>query len=146
MATSALDREVEQKLSAHEARYTRARRRVVSALTDADGPRSAAELHEQVGDVVPLSSLYRSLAILEEAGVVVPHHGARAVTRYELAEWLAGHHHHLVCVVCGSVEDVTVTDSEEEKLEDLVERVSRAAGFEPVDHALEIEGKCARCR
>lgn len=146
MASPTLDREVELKLRAHEARYTRARRRVVAALAQADGPRSAAELHNRLGEFVPLSSLYRSLAILEEAGVVVPHNGARTVTRYELAEWLAGHHHHLVCMECGAVEDVEVTDGQERRLRKLVAHVSVAADFEPVDHALEIEGRCARCR
>lgn len=145
MTTPSLDREVEKRLSDHEIRYTRGRRVVVSALAGADGPRSAAELHSEIGQTVPLSSLYRSLTILEEAGVVTPHHGARSLTRYELAEWLAGHHHHLVCIVCGLVEDIEIPGEREAEVRGLVDDLSAAASFAPVNHALEIEGRCVRC-
>lgn len=92
-----------------------------------------------------MSSLYRSLAVLEEAGVVSPHHLSRGVTRYELAEWLAGHHHHLICVECGLVEDVDVPGGKEAVVLELVEDLATRAGFVAADHALEIEGRCARC-
>jgi Fe2+ or Zn2+ uptake regulation protein len=77
---------------------------VVQALSSADGPRSAQELYDELD--LPLSSIYRSLAVLEEAEVLTPHHGARGLTRYELAEWAAGHHHHVICGECGGVDDV----------------------------------------
>jgi Fe2+ or Zn2+ uptake regulation protein len=118
---------------------------VVEALAGADGPRSAAELTEDLGPGVPLSSLYRSLALLEEAGVVTPHFGARGVTRYELAEWLTGHHHHLVCLDCGTVEDVALPRTYEESVEELVEGIGALSSFTPLSHALEIEGRCSRC-
>ena len=108
MTTTSLDRDVERRLRSHEIRYTRGRRTVVAALAASEGPRSAAELHAAIGPGVPLSSLYRSLAVLEEAGVVVPHFGAKGLTRYELAEWITGHHHHVVCVACGTVEDIAL--------------------------------------
>jgi Fur family ferric uptake transcriptional regulator len=145
MASPNLDREVEQRLGDHDARYTRGRRVVVSALAASDGPRSAAELHREIGPAVPLSSLYRSLTVLEEAGVVMPHHGARSLTRYELAEWLAGHHHHLVCVACGLVEDIEIPRRHESRVKSLVAELSERASFTPLNHALEIEGRCSRC-
>ncbi|MEX0825579.1 MAG: Fur family transcriptional regulator [Acidimicrobiia bacterium] len=144
MAT--VDQRVEERLTGHGVRYTRGRRSVVAALARADGPRSAAELVAGLRPRVPVSSLYRSLGVLEEAGVVAPHHGARGVTRYELAEWIAGHHHHLVCIDCGMVEDVTVPKGEEVALRRLVESLALASGFAPLDHVLEIEGRCPRCR
>ena len=145
MPSTNLDREVEQRLGDHQVRYTRGRRVVVSALAASDGPRSAAELHSEIGPDLPLSSLYRSLSVLEEAGVVIPHHGARSLTRYELAEWLSGHHHHLVCVECGSVEDIEIPKEHESRVTTLVEELSERASFTPLGHALEIEGRCARC-
>ncbi len=145
MSTPSTDREIEKRLAAHAARYTRGRRAVVAALARSDGPRSAAELSVDLGPAVPVSSLYRSLTVLEEAGVVVPHFGARGLTRYELAEWLQGHHHHLICIDCGSVEDVEVPASYESQVEDLVVGISATAAFTPRSHALEIEGRCARC-
>jgi len=145
MTNSTLEREVEQRLAAHQIRYTKGRQAVVAALSKADGPLSAAEVHTEVRPAVPLSSLYRTLAVLEEAGVLVPHFGHKSVTRYELAEWLTGHHHHLVCIDCGAVDDVELPRTMEQKVANLVEGISAHAGFTPTDHTLEIEGRCARC-
>lgn len=127
-------------------RFTAGRRRVVRALQRANGPRSAGELFAALGGGVPLSSLYRTLTVLEDADVVTPHHGARGITRYELSEWLTGHHHHLVCSECGGVTDVRLEESSEETLSHLVGLVSGTSGFAPAGHTLEIEGVCASCR
>lgn len=143
MIKATLDREVELRLFENEARYTRGRREVVNALSAATGPMSAAELAEVVE--VPLSSLYRTLSVLEESGVVAHHLGAKGLTRYELDEWLAGHHHHLVCVECGAVEDIEIPNDQEESVRDLVTEIAALASFQPSDHALEIEGTCVRC-
>lgn len=145
MAKSTLDRQVEIHLLDHEVRYTRGRRAVVNALARAQGPMSAAELGKHVGDVVPLSSLYRTLSVLEEAGVVKHHLGAKGLTRYELDEWLTGHHHHLVCLQCGRVTDIEIPPAKEENVRELVTAISDLASFSPSDHDLEIEGICAEC-
>lgn len=139
------DSRVEERLRERGVRFTPSRRAVVGALLAADGPKSAAEVHDLLGAAIPLSSLYRSLAVLEDAGVLTPHHGARGVTRYEPAEWLSGHHHHLVCVICGAVEDVAVPAVEEQDLESMVVEIADRAGFSAANHVLEIEGRCARC-
>ena len=146
MTSPTIEREVQKRLRDREVRYTTGRRAVVGALVGSDGPRSASELHSEIGPAVPLSSLYRSLTILEEAGVVTPHFGAKSLTRYELAEWLTGHHHHLVCIDCGAVEDVDIPHAHEHHVRDLVDDISSRASFTPLNHALEIEGRCARCR
>lgn len=143
MTKSALDRQVELRLFENEVRYTKGRRSVVTALSRAEGPLSAAELAEMVE--VPQSSLYRTLSVLEETGVVTHHLGAKGLTRYELDEWLTGHHHHLVCVDCGSVTDVAIPAENEQLVRDLVAEISSTASFLPSDHALEIEGVCRRC-
>jgi Fur family ferric uptake transcriptional regulator len=142
---STLDRQVELRLLDNDVRFTKGRRAVVDAMAAAPGPMSAAELSDLLGAEIPLSSLYRTLAILENAGVAVHHLAAKGLTRYELAEWLTGHHHHLVCVVCGSVSDVEIPEGEEESLRSLVSRIARTGDFTPTDHALEIEGRCAEC-
>jgi len=145
MTKSTLDRQVELRLFDHDVRFTRGRKAVVEALAESHGPLSAAELTEVLAAEVPLSSLYRTLAVLEEAGVVSHHLGAKGLTRYELAEWLSGHHHHLVCVVCGSVSDIEIPRQEELRVQALVDEIAAIASFSPTDHALEIEGRCARC-
>ena len=139
------DRQVEERLSARGIRYTGGRRQVVAALERADGPRSAAELHAELEGMVPVSSVYRTLAVLEEAGVVEPHHSAKGITRYEMAEWLAGHHHHLVCIDCGAVEDIALPRGMEAKLEELVGQISELSSFSASGHSLEVDGRCPRC-
>jgi Fe2+ or Zn2+ uptake regulation protein len=145
VTSSSVDRQVEGRLRRHGVRYTSGRRALVGALATAEGPRSAAELHSELAEAIPLSSLYRSLTVLEEAGVLAPHHGTRGLTRYEMAEWLTGHHHHLVCVGCGAVEDIEIPDDHELRLRDLIADVCTAASFAPSGHSLEIEGRCVRC-
>ena len=142
---SKIHRQVESRLSEGAIRYTAGRRSVVDALETSAGPLSAAEIEDGIGGEVPLSSIYRTLGILEESGVVTPHLGTRGMARYELAEWLTGHHHHLVCTNCGSVSDVTMPEDIEADVERLVSKVSAIASFSASDHSLEIEGLCARC-
>jgi len=136
---------VEERLRDSGVRYTGGRREVVAALDRADGPRSAAELHAELGGKVPVSSVYRSLSVLEGAGVVAPHHSVKGITRYEIAEWLAGHHHHLVCVDCGAVEDIELPKGLESELERLVGQVSKMSAFTSMGHSLEVDGYCTRC-
>ncbi len=145
MNTSSLDRQVQQRLADADVRYTRGRREVVDTLASLDGPRSAAELHEVMGGGVPLSSLYRTLTVLEETGILAPHYSSPGLTRYELAEWLTGHHHHLVCIDCGQVEDIDVDEKLESELHRIVSEVSLTASFVDSSHALEIEGRCGKC-
>lgn len=140
-----MERQVETRLKERHVRFTSGRRSVVAALAASEGPRSAAELHDEIGQKVPLSSLYRSLSVLEESGVLVPHFGMKGITRYELADWLQGHHHHLICVECGAVDDVSLPSDYEKQVQTLVDDIGNLVSFAPLDHVLEIEGKCSRC-
>ena len=146
MPSASLDREVELRLRERDVRYTKGRRAVANALNEASGPMSAAELHETIGSDVPLSSLYRTLTVLEEAEIVIPHFGSRGLTRYELAEWITDHHHHLVCLGCGAVEDIDMPPAHEEEVRAVVAKIADLADFAPASHVLEIEGRCRRCQ
>lgn len=141
-----VDERVAAKLGESAARYTGARRLLVAALVRFEGPVSAAELHEVLRKDVPLSSLYRTLSVLSEAGVIDRTHDAAGMARYELAEWLKGHHHHLVCVECGDVQDLEVAPKMEDRLDTLVTQISRGSGFRVDSHRLDVEGWCANCQ
>lgn len=145
MTETNLEKQIANRLQERDIRLTSGRRTIVRSLGLADGPRSASDLYASIGDTVPLSSIYRSLAVLEEAGVISPHYSTKGVTRYELAEWLMGHHHHLVCIECGQVEDIEIATEIETQLEEIVESIGKEVSFAPRDHALEIEGLCSRC-
>ena len=140
-----LDDRVAGRLSDTGVRYTGGRRRVVRSLASVQGPLSAAELAERLDASVPLSSLYRSLTVLADAGVLDRTHDAGGVGRFELSEWLGGHHHHLVCLECGAVEDVDVQDADEEVLSTIANRVAASRRFTEVGHRIDIEGICAKC-
>jgi Fur family transcriptional regulator, ferric uptake regulator len=142
--TTHTERQVAERLAARGERLTAGRRAVVRLLGRADGPLAAAEIHRLL-ESVPLSSIYRTLTVLHEAEVVAPHH-ASGVTRYEIADWLAGHHHHVVCGECGAVSDVVLPDDLESVIEDVVTAVARQAGFRHDGHSLEVEGTCPGCQ
>lgn len=144
--TTNLDLQIADRLSENGMRYTPGRQAIVAALLEADGPMSAGELSGILAEEHPLSSIYRSLATLTDADILTVHLATKGLARYELSEWLVGHHHHLVCTACGSVEDIDVSSSDEKLLRDVVDTVASAASFTPSSHALEIDGTCAQCR
>jgi len=141
-----LERQVAARLAERDARFTQSRRHVVRFLDTADGPISASGLHAGLDGAVPLSSLYRTLSVLEEAGILAREHDADGTARYELAEWLTGHHHHLVCVRCGAIEDVEIDAEAETEMTGLVARIAARRGFSATGHRIDIEGRCPACR
>ena len=66
--------------------------------------------------------------------------------RYELAEDLTEHHHHLVCRSCGAVEDVSVPRSLERAMAHAVSDAADQMGFAAVSHRLDLIGTCRNCR
>jgi Fur family ferric uptake transcriptional regulator len=140
-----VERQVAAHLAERDARFTRSRRQVVRFLHAAEGPLSASGLHAGLDGAVPLSSLYRTLSVLEEAGVLAREHDADGTARYELAEWLTGHHHHLVCLRCGAIEDVEIDTESEAEMSALVARIAADRGFAASGHRIDIEGRCPRC-
>lgn len=86
-----------------------------------------------------LATVYRTLALLSEKGVVdvFSHHSGEQC--YRLCG--AGHHHHLVCERCHRVVEV-----QECGLDDWVAAAARRHGFLATEHRVEISGLCADCR
>lgn len=145
MVNPKIHEQVESRLARSEIRYTPGRRQVVGVLERAEGPRSASDLYRDLDGNLPLSSLYRSLAVLAEAKVLASHHGKGRVVLYELAEWLVGHHHHRRCEGCGSMDDIKLSSNSEEMLEQIASHVTHDLGFVATGHSLEIVGRCGAC-
>jgi Fur family ferric uptake transcriptional regulator len=135
---------VEARLRGAGQRYTEQRRDLVRLLADAASPRSIPQILADAGDMKQ-SSAYRNLASLEHAGVVRRVPTDEEYGRYELAEDLIGHHHHLVCSNCGTMRDVEVPADLEATLDRTLDRIARRAGFARVQHRLELVGLCAEC-
>ena len=125
-------------------RYTKNRRDVIEILATAERPLTIPDILGS-GDDLAQSSVYRNLAVLEETGVVHRVQSTDEWARYELAEDLTGHHHHLICSSCGSVDDFTVPPEMEEALHGVFEGVAAATGFAPEHHRLDLVGTCNRC-
>lgn len=139
-----LHRTADQRLRQDGQRYTANRRALVDALGGTDRPLSMTELLDRSGGLAQ-SSAYRNLAILEEAGVVHRLLTADDSARYELAEDLTGHHHHVICDRCGSVLDIDAPPELERGVHLLAESVARAHGFVVEHHRLDLVGTCAAC-
>ena len=139
-----LHRTADQRLQQDGQRYTANRRALIDALGGSDRPLSMAELLDRSTGLAQ-SSAYRNLAILEEAGVVHRLLSADDTARYELAEDLTGHHHHVICDSCGSILDIDAPPELEHGVHALAESVARTHGFRVEHHRLDLVGTCAAC-
>lgn len=125
-------------------RYTQQRRGLVELLAELGQPLTIPQLLEHRPGLAQ-SSVYRNLAVLERAGVVHRIHSTDEFARYELAEDLTEHHHHLICTGCGGVADFTVPDAVEHELEAALRKVARRTGFQVRHHRLDLVGTCPDC-
>jgi Fur family transcriptional regulator, ferric uptake regulator len=125
-------------------RLTPNREAIVTVLAASPRPLTIPEVLG-AGSGLAQSSVYRNLVVLEQAGVV-----HRIVTndefaRFELAEDLVGHHHHLICSSCGTVEDVPPNARLEQSLRHAVDQIAHATGFRTQTHRVDLVGLCRRC-
>lgn len=133
-----------ERLRGSGRRYTDQRRELVDLLATAGSPMSIPQILAGRGDLKQ-SSVYRNLADLEDAGVVRRVATEEEHGRYELAEDLTGHHHHLICSLCGRVEDITIPHDLESTMERAIGRLARGSGFARVRHRLDLIGTCRSC-
>jgi Fur family transcriptional regulator, ferric uptake regulator len=127
-------------------RVTANRKAIVGALSTASRPMTIPEILDSPGGQgLAQSSVYRNLVVLEQAGLV-----HRIVTdgefaRFELAEDLTEHHHHLICANCGTVEDVPASTGLEQSVRTAASQIARSTGFHTQRHRVDLVGLCARC-
>jgi Fe2+ or Zn2+ uptake regulation protein len=139
-----VDDEVATLLQRADQRYTTGRRRVVAALQEGDGPLTITQILAQDTELSQ-SSVYRNLTILEEVGAVTRIVTGDDFSRYELAEHLTEHHHHLICSDCGDVIDFSLDESVEKSLDAALHRAAEVAGFTVQAHRLDLLGTCGSC-
>ena len=125
-------------------RYTIGKRDIVELLVDAGHPVSIGDIAGRLPRM-PRSSAYRHLVDLQQAGVVRRVVASDEFARFELAEELTEHHHHLLCLQCGRVIDVMPGTSFETRLNKTVDQLAQAEGFLPQSHRLDVFGICANC-
>jgi Fur family ferric uptake transcriptional regulator len=135
----------EQRLRRIDQRYTSGRRAIIELLVTAGQPVSIGDIAEEL-PWLPRSSAYRHLTDLQTAGLIRRVAASDEFTRFELAEDLTEHHHHLLCTGCGKVTDVTPPAGFERQLSGAVASITGAEGFQAHSHRLDVLGLCAACQ
>lgn len=144
MAEAEVDDQVTALLGNADQRYTTGRRRVVAALQGSDRPLTLTQILESDSSLSQ-SSVYRNLTILEEVGAVTRIVTGDDYARFELAELITGHHHHLICTSCGDVADFSLDETVESTLDAALHEAAAAAGFTATGHRLDLLGLCRSC-
>jgi Fur family transcriptional regulator, ferric uptake regulator len=132
------------RLRSRGQRYTPLRRRLVQIVHSAEQPLAIHDILS-TGTRLAQSSVYRNLGVLEQAGVVRRLVAAGGFARYELAEDLTEHHHHLICTSCGSVEDLPAPMGLERTVQRATATLASRRGFRVRAHRVDMLGLCARC-
>ena len=118
---------------------TRQRRAVLDAIAGQEGSFTVVELYGRARRSEPalgLATVYRTVDLLRRSGSLrpVPGDGRPAYMRCH-----PGHHHHLVCLSCGAVEETELCAAPSP------DELHRRHGFRADSHEIDIYGTCARC-
>jgi Fur family transcriptional regulator, ferric uptake regulator len=89
---------------------------------------------------IGIATVYRTVRLLCDAGIVREIYMGHDVTRYEIITD-ESHHDHLICVKCGRFIEVESDVIEKEQL-----RIAQSSGFELTNHSLIMYGICNECR
>jgi len=128
-------------LRARGLRMTPQRQLILEAITSLSGHISADAVHRRVVEQFPnvnISTVYRTLEVLQDLGVVNHTHFHDGVAQYHLAS--EGLHQHLVCRECGSARELDVR-----VVQPLAETLKQEYGFEADIAHFAIVGLCAGC-
>lgn len=121
----------------HGLRMTGQRRVIAQVLSNADDHPDAEELYRRVSSVdssISLSTVYRTVRVFEDAGILERHDFGEGRARFETAG--TEHHDHLIDIDTGEV-----IEFRNEDIEHIQERVARELGFTLVGHKLELYGR-----
>ncbi|MFC5403892.1 Fur family transcriptional regulator [Cohnella soli] len=137
---------IKQQLQSQGYKLTPQREATVRVLLENEEDHlSAEDVFMLVKDKAPeigLATVYRTLELLSEMHVVEKLNFGDGVARYDLrTDSNKHHHHHLICVKCGSMSEIL-----EDWLGPLEERLEKEYGFTVLDHRLDFQGICAKCR
>lgn len=116
------------------------RKEILKSLSG--NPLSAQELRDvlkEKGFNIDLVTVYRTLELFNNLEIVRQTQFEDKITRFELLSD-EEHHHHLVCIKCGMIEDVIINENK------FVSEIERQSSFKVERHALEFFGFCKKCQ
>jgi Fur family ferric uptake transcriptional regulator len=126
--------DIEQRCAAKGMRMTEQRRTIARVLADAADHPDVEELYRRcskVDDRISISTVYRTVRLFEDAGIIERHDFREGRARYEtLSE---SHHDHLINLRTGEV-----IEFQSEEIERLQAEVARKLGYRLIDHRLEL--------
>lgn len=131
---------IEKLCAEHNLRMTGQRRVIARVLSDADDHPSVEEVHRRAhgeDNRISLSTVYRTLRLLETKGILERHDFRAGRGRYEQAP--REHHDHLIDITTGRV-----MEFRSEEIEKLQERIALELGFRLIGHRLELYGEPVR--
>ena len=128
---------LEKKCVERGLRMTDQRRIIAQVLSEATDHPDAEEVYTRASKKDPkisLATVYRTVRLFDEAGIIETHDFRDGRARYELAE--GEHHDHLIDVQTGDVIEFV-----NEEIEALQEKIADELGYELVDHRMELYGR-----
>ena len=131
-----MSNEIENKCNSKGVRLTEQRKLVAKVMSDSDDHPDVDELHKRVSKLdskVSIATVYRTVKLFEEAGIVSKHDFKGNKARYE--EVPKEHHDHLIDINTGEI--IEFVDEDIEKLQ---KKVAEKLGYKLVDHRLELYG------
>lgn len=124
-------------------RSTPSRLAVLDAVLQSQGHFDAEGLYYRMisgGKKISRATVYNTLDLLQECGLVSKYRFAEHSSRYEKA-FGRPHHHHLICLECGDLIEFV-----NERLNKIQEDVCTEKNFSPQSSSLQVFGTCAKCR
>ena len=127
---------IEQKCIAKGVKLTDQRRIIAKVMTESQDHPDVDELYNRVSKIdskISIATVYRTVKLFEEAGIVAKHDFKGGKARYEQLN--ESHHDHLIDIKTGEI--IEFVDDEIEKLQ---QKVAEKYGYKLVDHKLELYG------
>jgi len=127
-------RNIEALCAAKGMRMTEQRRTIARVLADSDDHPDVEELYRRcvkVDDRISISTVYRTVRLFEDSGIIERHDFREGRARYETST--DGHHDHLINLRNGEV-----IEFQSEEIERLQAEVARKLGYRLIDHRLEL--------
>lgn len=127
----------EAELRASGVRITRPRRIILAILSDTVGHPDALEIFRRAAEVdstISLSTVYRTMKLLEGLGAIHRHAFEGGPSRFEQAG--GDHHDHLIDIETGDV-----IEFQSDRIEQLQQEIARSLGYDIVHHRLELYGR-----
>jgi Fur family ferric uptake transcriptional regulator len=131
-----MSNKIEEKCIKNGVRLTDQRKLVARIMSESDDHPDVDELHKRVSKVdskIIIATVYRTVKLFEESGIVAKHDFKGNKARYEQAP--QEHHDHLIDINTGEIMEFVNED-----IEKLQKQVAEKLGYKLVDHRLELYG------